>query len=399
LKYYMTIRDASEKWGVSQRRVNQFCTEGRIDGAHKIGGVWAIPANASRPQDPRKSKNVYKLHWNTSNITLDLLMPLLNTAFKPGQCMQTIDAMEDGLGKQIALAEYNYFTGKPEEAVRLSESLLDCENMIASLSGCFIYTFANISLGEISKAKKMLETVSMALDAVEKERPEFRVASAFVATASAVLLHLPLPEKMSQSQAFLHLLPTGLRAFALYVQAHYMYLQGEYEKSAGLVEGVLAMEGESYIIPAIYLHLVAVMNYMSMRNLEKSREHMLAAWELARPDDLIEGLGEHHGLLGGMLESVIKKDWPEDFKRIISITYRFSMGWRRVHNPQTGHDVADNLTTTEFAVAMLAARGWTNKEIGEHMNISPNTVKKYISVALKKLNIEQRNDLKKFMLK
>ena len=60
--------------------------------------------------------------------------------------------------------------------------------------------------------------------------------------------------------------------------------------------------------------------------------------------------------------------------------------------------MADNLTTTEFAAAMLAARGWTNQEIGEHMNISPNTVKRYISQVLQKLNINHRQDLKKYML-
>ena len=158
------------------------------------------------------------------------------------------------------------------------------------------------------------------------------------------------------------------------------------------------MGGEKYPIPAIYLHLVAVMDYMSLCEWEKAECHMLAAWEKAQPDDLIEGLGEHHGLLGGMLEAVIKPKWPEDFKRIIDITYRFSSGWRRVHNPETGHDVADNLTTTEFAAAMLAARGWTNQEIGDYMNISPNTVKRYISQVLKKLNIEHRQDLKQHML-
>ena len=113
---------------------------------------------------------------------------------------------------------------------------------------------------------------------------------------------------------------------------------------------------------------------------------------------MIEAFGEHHGLLGGMLEAVIKPNWPKDFKRIIDITYRFSEGWRKVHNPITGHEVADNLTTTEFAAAMLAARGWTNQEIGSHMNISVNTVKSYISTALQKLNIEHRKDLKKYML-
>lgn len=102
--------------------------------------------------------------------------------------------------------------------------------------------------------------------------------------------------------------------------------------------------------------------------------------------------------MGGMLESVFKKKWPEDFKRIIAVTYEFSAGWRKIHNPETGHDVADDLTTTEFAASMLAARNWTNPEIAEQMKISVNTVKHHISQAMKKIHVENRKDLKKYML-
>ncbi|MGN8913072.1 hypothetical protein [Anaerofustis butyriciformans] len=95
--------------------------------------------------------------------------------------------------------------------------------------------------------------------------------------------------------------------FALYVHAHYRYLQGEYERSIGIVETAIALQKETYPISSIYLHLVAVMDYMSIKNVKKAQKHLLFAWDLARPDDLIEAFGEHHGLLGGMLESVIKK--------------------------------------------------------------------------------------------
>ncbi len=47
---------------------------------------------------------------------------------------------------------------------------------------------------------------------------------------------------------------------------------------------------------------------------------------------------------------------------------------------------------------MLAARGWTNQEISQHMNISPNTVKRYVSTVLQKLNVNHRQALKKYML-
>lgn len=221
---------------------------------------------------------------------------------------------------------------------------------------------------------------------------------------SKLLSSLPPPcfytfrcrEKMPLTQDFLPLLPSGLRAFALYVQAHYLYLKEDYGKSIGIVEATLGMGADQYPIPAIYLHLVAVMDYMSLKQTQQAQKHLLAAWEIARPDDLIEGFGEHHGLVGGMLEAVIKPNWPDDFKRIITITYRFSAGWRKIHNPETGHDVADDLTTTEFATAMLAARGWTNQEIARHMNISSHTVKRYISTVLQKLGISRRQELKTY---
>ena len=219
-----------------------------------------------------------------------------------------------------------------------------------------------------------------------------------MAFAGTVLLHLPLPEEMPESESFLPLLPPGLRAFALYVQAHYLYLKQEYAHSAGIVEATLSMGASSYPIPAIYLHLIAVMDYMSMKQTKRAEAHLLSAREVARPDDLIEGFGEHHGLLAAMLEAVIKRKWPEDFKRIIDITYRFSAGWRSVHNPLTGHDVADDLTTTEFSIAMLAVRDWTTQEIADLLNISVNTVKTHISEAMRKLNVETRKGLKQYML-
>ena len=401
MKDYLSIRETAEKWGVSERRVNQFCKDGRIAGARKIGGSWAIPAEAVKPPDPRRKNTEPAPKAPVSaGIGADLrLMPLMNTAFPPGRCMEHIQAMEDGDRRAIALAEYHYFSAHPEEAAREAEPFLVSRDLALRLSACWIYAYASLSLGEIQRARFALMEVNSALAEGEKEDPGLKTVSAFVAASAAVLLHLPLPKELPPSQGYLPLLPPGLRAFALYVQAHYLYLQGEYEKSVGVAEATLTMQGEAYPIPAIYLHLMAVMDYMSLRQPEKARTHLLAAWELARPDDLIEGFGEHHGLLGGMLEAVLKKEWPEDFKRIIAITYRFSMGWRRVHNPVTGHDVADNLTTTEFAVSMLAARGWTNQEIGRHMNISPNTVKRYISSALKKLSIEHRQDLKQYMLR
>lgn len=50
---YLSVKEAAEKWGVSERRVHQYCKDRRIPGTERIGNTWAIPATADKPQDPR----------------------------------------------------------------------------------------------------------------------------------------------------------------------------------------------------------------------------------------------------------------------------------------------------------------------------------------------------------
>ena len=397
---YITVREAAEKWNISLRLAQKFCTEGRIPGAQKFGSTWAIPADADKPEDLRRKKKEPSASLSAQTIP-DIpftMMPLMNTPFRPGQCRKTVEAMMEGPQKDMAWAEYYYFSGQAERAAQAANPYLTSPDLGLRLSACWIYGYANLTTGQIRQARHALETVQRTLAEGEALPPNLRAAVSFVAAGAAVLLHLPLPEGLPSTREFLPLLPAGLRAFALYVQAHSLYLREDYAKSVGMVEAALAMGAEDYPISAIYLHLAAVMDYMRLRQLPQAQAHLLAAWDLARPDDLIEGFGEHHGLMGGMLESVFKEHWPEDLRRILDVTYRFSWGWRRIHNPGTGHDVADNLTTTEFSVAMLTAQGWTGKEIAAHMNISPNTVKRHLAEIKKKLGISNRNELKKYML-
>ena len=56
---YMTIQQASEKWDISERRIQVLCASERIDGARKFGRQWAIPADAPKPDDARVKSGKY----------------------------------------------------------------------------------------------------------------------------------------------------------------------------------------------------------------------------------------------------------------------------------------------------------------------------------------------------
>ncbi len=56
---FMTIYQAAEKWGISVRRAQVLCSEGRIEGAFRLGRAWIIPKGAQKPADSRIKSGRY----------------------------------------------------------------------------------------------------------------------------------------------------------------------------------------------------------------------------------------------------------------------------------------------------------------------------------------------------
>lgn len=50
---YISVKETASRWGVSVRRVQALCEQGRIKGLFRLGDVWAIPENADKPIDGR----------------------------------------------------------------------------------------------------------------------------------------------------------------------------------------------------------------------------------------------------------------------------------------------------------------------------------------------------------
>ena len=326
-------------------------------------------------------------------------MPLLRSSFEKGGLAAAVDAVGNPDLRRIAQAEAYYFTARPDEACAAAEPFLQSDDPALKLSACFICAYANLSLNRLVAAKKCLSELKSMKEGLDAAAPEARASYVLFATAAAVLLHLVLSFTEEDLAASMRDLPEGLALFASYVQAHRAYFHGEHGRCAGIAENALAMARASYPIPEQFLHLVAAMGRMSLKDVARARRHFEQAWAIAEADDLIEEIGEHHGLLQGVLETCLKESCPADFARVVKVTYRFSYGWRRIHNPESGEDVADDLTTTEFSMAMLACRGWSNDEIARHMGVSRGTVKNRLSSAYAKLGISSRSELARHMLR
>lgn len=74
---FLTVKQASEKWGISDRRIRVLCSEGKIPGAYREGRGWKIPVDAKKPDDGRyKSKESLLAQIDRKKAELDSRRPL-----------------------------------------------------------------------------------------------------------------------------------------------------------------------------------------------------------------------------------------------------------------------------------------------------------------------------------
>jgi len=319
------------------------------------------------------------------------VLPLMGSTFLPGKAEETVKQFEDPKLQEIAWGELYFFRAQAESCIQSVEKYQTSEDPILRLSADMLSTFANFTLGNGKEAQMARKDVAQILRKyLEKEEdPETIASCLFAYYVTSVLIHI-LPEEGTPPLV-------GQRLFAISMLGHVAYLKGEYARAQGMVQTAMAMTEKIYPIPMIYLYCVAAMCQINQKDQEGARQSVTEGWEMARKDKFLEPFIEYHGLLQGVLEASIRKSEPEVYKKLVDGVIAFSRGWMKIHNPQMQKAVTDLLTPLEYSIAMLACRDWTNQEIGEHLGLSVNTVKHYVSGILEKLHIDKREKIKEFV--
>lgn len=108
---YMSAKEAAETWGLTKRRVQKLCCEGRIIGATKLGTMWSIPTDAEKPEDARTER--YKP--NTEGVK-----PIRSSIIAKGHTPQY------KMHKYFARRPYNVFNHIVKHYTKKGDIVLDC---------------------------------------------------------------------------------------------------------------------------------------------------------------------------------------------------------------------------------------------------------------------------------
>ncbi len=407
----INAQKAAEKWGMSLRRVQEYCRTGRILGAERFGTVWMIPEHAVRPADRRtkdaKQEKIQKLIRKSPILTMT---DLYHTA---GCAEEYAAGLKDYPESQALFrAEIAYNQGRIDEVISHAEEFLNSHSgFYAMTAGGMLLALAAMWKGDAFLWKKARLHLLEAPWKTEDERDQIALSLACV--DSAIRHTDEYPEWFTRGR-FEHL-PVSSYPAAKVFYLKYLLVLGQ-DMAAGKfklpdVSGLGLLKSIPYIaepmisqamadhtvIVEIYLRMLCSIAYHQSGDDASAIEHLDKAIALALPDQLLGILAEHRRQLDYLLDERLEKADKDAFKKYKELHQTLLKGWTKLHNAVLERSVSLHLSIREREIARLASFGLSNQEISARLNISLSAVKKAIYDVMNKTGANRRGELKKYI--
>jgi hypothetical protein len=397
---YMTIAEASERWGISQRQVQHLCTLGSVEGAVKFGRAWMIPKNANKPVDGRTK---------AARAELDADMPLpRKTPFLYMSDLYNTPGTADEVGASLSYhheaqvlfeAEVAYSRGEIDKVYDIANYLLSRHSdFYAVLSAGMLLAQCAIWKGDIHMWHRAKVHIAEAPAKNDLDRDAMQLA---ISAVNIMVYNVESFPEWFKKGRFEPIHKDAYPAAKVYY-AKYLYALG-YAVAMGLVkvdgtQGLYIMSVISFsvepmiawaranntVMSEIYLRLTCAAIYHNCGKDEDAIYHIDKAIELALPDKLYGVLAEYCRALNTLMEkrlSIMDADAWGEVKMLYKI---YNEGWSKLSGTIRGKKILTTLSDKEREVAKLAAFGLSNQEIADNLHLSLSVVKQTVRIVSEK---------------
>ena len=404
---YIGIEETAKKWGTSKRFVQLLCSEGRIEGATRLGRAWMIPKDARKPMDGRTK---------AAKIEAERDMPLpRRTPFLYMSDLYNTPGTADDVGVTLAYnheaqvlfnAEVAYSRGEIDKVYESASYLLSKHSGFYAVIGAgMLLAMCAIWKGDIEMWRRAKIHISEAPAKSDHDRDVMQLAISAVDIMLYSVESFPSWFKMG---CFEPLHKDAFPAAKVYY-AKYLYATG-YDVATGIVkfEGVQGLSmmnmipntieplicwanERNTIMSEIYLRMTCAAVYHNSGNDEAAIRHIDRALALALPDKLYGLLAEYCRALDTLIERRLTAIDEEAWQTVKKLHKVYNEGWSILSGAIRGKKIVTTLSAKEREVAKLAAFGMTNQEIADKLHMSLSVVKQAIRVVSEKSGMPRSN--------
>lgn len=403
MENYITIEEAAKKWGLSVRRVQALCADGRLNGAIRVGRDWRIPEQTTRPADGRTKAARQQTNGSERILPFPKRTPFLYMSdlySVPGSADSvTASLANNPEAQELFEAEIAYSRGQIDKVYAHAKDLLSRHTgFYAMLSAGMLLALCAIWHGDLDMWRTAKQHIAQAPGKTDTDREIMEFA---IVAVDSMLYDVGGFPEWFKIGCFEPLHKDSLPAAKVYY-AKYLYagayglatrqislpgLQGLTLMSLlpSTVEPMIsqAMADQS-VVAEMYLRMTCAAIYHSYGNDAQAIRHIDRAVALALPDRMYGFLAEYCRLLETLLEQSVSKVDPEAWLQIRQLYKQYNTGWSKLSGEVRGRTLITTLSRREREVAKLAAFGMQNKEIAEKLHMSLSSVKQAVRIVAEK---------------
>ena len=401
---YLTVKDTAEKWGVTLRRVQGLCNEGKVKGAIRFGRAWMIPVYAVLPGGAKINEEPH-LPMPKKSPFLDMTS-LYSVAGTADECVEML--VNNPEAYALFEAQIDYRRGDIDRVYRKARYFLSSHSgFYAILGGSMLLAMCAIWKGDIKLWREAKRHLFEAPAKTPAERDIILLTLAIV--DSSVYHNSDYPSWFTVGN--FELLPPDSHPAAKVFYAKYLYMAayGVASKQIKIegVQGLALMKMlpntlepmitqavvDKTLLTEICLRLSAAVSYYNTGDKKKAIEYIDKAVELALPDKLYGLLAEYLRHFDGLLENRVALVDSSAAEKVAALYKIYSDGWNKLVSDVRNRNIVKDLTPREREISKLSVFGFSVKEIAAMLGISESTVKQTLLRAIQKAKIVDRSQL------
>ena len=386
---YITVKAAAEKWGVSCRRVQILCAQGRVKGAYRFGKSWMIPKGAVLPNAYRTEEEKQPLPRKSPFLDMT---NLYHTAGGAEECAEMLVNRPEA--RALFEAQIAYRRGEIDRVYERARFFLNTHSgFYAILGGGMLLAQCAIWRGDFALWTEAKHHICEAPCQTKEEREIISLSLAII--DSSLYDNKDYPEWFTSGS--FEPLPADAPPAAKVFYVKYLYMcayaiaagETKFEGVQGLalmklipstIEPLIAQAVvDKTVIPEIFLRMSCAVAYHNSGRREKAIKHIDRAIALALPDGLYGILTEYVRHFNGLLEERLLLADEAAVTAVARLYDTYRLGWAKLSGQVRHKQIATNLTPREHEIAKLKTFGFKPKQIGEMLYLSESMVRYVIT--------------------
>ena len=408
MKDYIKIDEAARNWGISPRRVQSLCAEGKIEGALRFSRDWMIPKGTEKPVDGRTKAARQQKNPLTTDMPLPRKTPFLymtDLYSTPGSAKESAEKLANNLEAHMLFeAEIAYSQGNIDKVYEHASYLLQKHSgFYAILSAGMLLALCAIWRGDLEMWRRAKVHIAEAPAKTDMDRDIILFS---ITAVDSMLYDVASFPDWFKIGCFEPLHKDALPAAKVFY-AKYLYAAGygvatkqlELQGVQGLslmnmlpftIEPMISQaQADRSIIAELYLRMICATVYHNSGDDVQAIRHLDRAIALALPDKLYGLLAEYRRVLDLLLEQRICLVDPKVWYEINRLQKIYYAGWSKLSGSVRGRTIITTLSPKEREVAKLAAFGMQNSEIATKLHMSLSGVKQAIRIVSEKSGVRR----------